>query len=442
MSLPELLFCARNYKGGENGEIRVSTLRVLDALACPEQISLTKIAVGEWTTANADLANTFSDAVTHLKALGKSPEAPYTLQDIATLAARKTRPVPMQRAAYGDVLVLLHTHKAIDADLTAQARCVCDCSTESPLHAVLRLCKGAVLELARLPEQMQDMLALTECSKAFLLALPQQAFPSLLQAAKQQDIHACLFGVVTDTNTLELRHHKQPLLALDTAYLRSICFVRAYRVRADQVAAYRNAQQRAACAYAQAVTQGCDPAQIILQAQLRARRQQPVAQSAAELLCMMLGLYRFSAEAKVPVQIDATIDAADTDMTLKPCMPEHAIPKSTLQGQGRIYLLAPQAKEDGTPDPEQLRALTEALRGAMQEGKIKAVKLICNTTPKAMLEHESCNVTYNPHMAQTLVQPFPCAILAETDFDLPGKLIAVSTLPKQQNSMDNSDNIQ
>ena len=90
MSRAELLFCARHYKSRSSGEITIDALRFIDALACPAHISLAKIAIGELLTDHDDIAQTYADAVSKLKALGKDPEKPFTLQDIADLSVRYT----------------------------------------------------------------------------------------------------------------------------------------------------------------------------------------------------------------------------------------------------------------------------------------------------------------------------------------------------------------
>ena len=87
MSRTELLFCARHYKSVK-GEISVDALRFMDALACPACVTLDKIAIGELLTDHAHIAQTYADAVSKLKALGKTPEKPFTLQDVASLSSR------------------------------------------------------------------------------------------------------------------------------------------------------------------------------------------------------------------------------------------------------------------------------------------------------------------------------------------------------------------
>ena len=439
MSLPELLFCARHYTNSNN-EISVSALRFLDALACPPYPLLSKIAIGEFLSEQACIANAFTGAVTAIKAQGKDPKKPYTLQDFATLASHGAPSSAriVQRALYGDALVLLNTPECLPTNVTQYARCVCDCTKQSPMHAVLRLCDGAVLELARLPEQMQDPLALTECRDAWLLALPQDALPALLEQTQALGLHAVIMGVVTDHGTLEIRNSKHVLLSQDMAFLRSICFIRSYRVQADQVELYQSIQMQAAHAFAQAVAAGCAPAEVTLGAQLHQSAQSPVSQSAADLLCVLLGLYRFSDATQVPVQIEAKFDALRTQQTITAAMPDNA----TLQEQSRIYLLAPQSDADGMPDLRKLRALTEYLHEARAQGKLKSIRAVCNATPEQVLATENCGIIYNPHVAQTIAQKFSCAFLAETDFELAGELVAVSTLPKPQNSEEIYDNIQ
>lgn len=440
MSLPELLFCARQYQHPDKGTITLPTLRFLDALACPEHPTLAKIAVGGLKSEHAGIASAFSDAIADLKALGKDPEKPYTLNDFSLLSARGSRPTahPLQRACNGDVLVLLDASEQGARDLIAHARCVCDCATESPVHALLRLCTGAVLELSRLPEQLQDPLALTRCSTALLLALPKQALPALPDAAAAQSLQATPLGVVTNQGTLEIRNDAQVLLSLDASYLRSICFIRAYELQANRADLYAAAQLQAAQAYANAFAAGGDPDRVTLSAQLQANGQAPVSKTAADLLCMLLGLYRFSDAAKVAVQIKASFDGTDTQLTVTtdtPC--EHA-----LKGHGKLYLLAPQPNMDGTLNAQKLRALIDYLHSARAQGKIKALLPVCDTTPAAVLDEQACGVICNPHAAQTLVQHFQCAFLAESDFEPEGELIAVSTLPKCEKCLDKIDNIQ
>lgn len=439
MSLPELLFCARHYP--MNGEIAVSTLQFLDALACPAYTPLAKIAVGELITAHAEPAEAFACAIADLKQRRKDPEKPYTLQDFATLALRDTKPTApcAQCAAYGDALVLLHSFEEIDADLTLRVHGICDCTTESPMHAALRLCNGAVWELGRLPAHMQDALLLTKPCDAQLLVLPQDALPALLQAAATRGAQAHIIGVVTHNGTMEIRRDKQIVFSLPTAYLRKLCFIRAYTLQDMEQDLYRSVQRKAASAYVQAVEAGCDPAAVTLHARLPMRAQDVTSGSVTALLCMILGLYRFSDTMQVPVEIRTDLTAQDVRIQAG-TQAGTALPRA-LQGKSRIYLLAPRTLETGMPAWQELRAVTAYLHKAVQEGKIKAIKRLCDTTPARVLEKDHCGVILNPHAAHALEQNYQYAFLVESDFDLCGELIAVSTLPKQAKSAEDSDNI-
>ena len=451
MSLPELLFCARHYQNAPNGEIALSTLRFLDALACPAYPELAKLAVHEYVTEHACLAEAFASAVDSLKAHGKDPKTPYTLQDFATLTSNSSRVTgsAAHRAAYGDALVLLDAPKGTEnacpvlpTELEALVRCACDCSTVSPARAILQLCQGAVLELSRMPAHKQDALSLTEYRAAWLLTLPQDALSALLQKAGELDLHATLLGVVSERGVLEIRCNRQVLLSLDTGYLRSLCFIRAYNLQADREDVFAMAQLRATRAFAQAVADGCDPAQVTVQAHLQADAQRPTSLLAADMLCMLLGLYRFSDAAGVAVLTDARFGCSETQLHLKASAPVGKPVHNALQGQGKLYLLAPHTQADGLPDLKELRMLCDNLHQALLAGKIHSLLLLCDTTPAQLLAKQDCDVIQNPHAAQALARSYPCAFLAETDFAPDGELIAITTLPNQQKCMDNLDNIQ
>ncbi len=426
MSLPELLFCARQYQGPANGEITEEALRFLDALACPAHTTLAKIAISELSTEQAEVSDAFSCAIADVKALGKDPEKPYTLADFAALALRGTRPTAplVQRAAYGDALVLLRAPANTDASLAQHARCVCDCATESPVHAALRICNGAIWELARLPAHVQGALALTECCEAQLLALPQEGLDARLEQAKVQGADACVIGVVTNHGTMEIRQDKQIMLSFPAAYLRKLCFIRAYKLQDLQPSLYTSALHKATEAYVQAVAEGCDPACPALCAQLSVCAQPLTEQSVAELLSMILGIYRFSGAVQVPVEICADLEAQDTGVTIRATTQSKSALPRTLQGQSRTYLLAPH-------NLQELRAMSAYLHKAMQEGKIKSARAICNQTPKEALADDACDVIFNPHAAHAIAQNYQYALLVESNLELCGDLIGVSTQPKQ-----------
>lgn len=296
MSRAELLFCARHYKSRGKGEISVDALRFIDALACPAYVTLDKIAIGELLTDHACVADTFADAVSKLKALGKHPDKPFTLQDIADLSVRYTaavnqkditepigidgtaaqyaakgfdvqfpiesdvarfdvlQPLPTSlqaQAAYADALVLLcpapdaqsaefdHAVTALlRGELGGKIHCVCDTARESIAHAVLRIGSGAVINLARLPEPLDSALALTECRDGLMLALPQDLAPALVQAAQEIGLGAYEMGIVDHAGYLIVRRDKDTLLTLDVPYLKSICFIRSYTLRLNDKTAH------------------------------------------------------------------------------------------------------------------------------------------------------------------------------------------------------------
>ncbi len=290
MSRAELLYCARHYQSRGNGEISVDELRFIDALACPDKITLDKIAIGELLTDHGYIADTFADAISKLKALGKQPEKPFTMQDIADLSVRYlaavnqkdiTEPVGFggtaaqyaaqglglqsqietdttrmdvlqslglslqQQAAYADTLVLLCPadgvspaafDEAISAllcgELGKAIHCICDTAQESVAHAVLRVTAGAVLNLASMPEQYNTPEALAAPCTGLLLALPQDATPALsLNVAQSPAIYAYEIGTVDNAGFLILKHEKDTLFIRDVPYLKSICFIRSYTLR-------------------------------------------------------------------------------------------------------------------------------------------------------------------------------------------------------------------
>ncbi len=545
MSRAELLFCARHYKSRGKGDISIETLRFIDALARPEHTTLDKIAIGEMQTDHAYIADTFADAVSGLKALGKAPEKPFTLEDFAALPARLTAAarskditepigfgktaahyasmgfgvqIPLEsavsrfdvlqplglclktRADHADALILLCPAPDMQTDAFENTvigllqgehgkhvHCIADLSHESMAHAMLRMTGGALLNLTNLPEQLQDLLALTQYHTGLLLAMPTDASGAMLEQARALGLDAYEPGTIDHAGYLIISHGNDTLLALDVPYLKSICFIRSYSLRADDATlgslpdtlmlhaptealdqsvnegdeilrtlpplrtrnatyaaetSYRAAMLCAAKAYCCAVAAGSDPERIWLDVRLWQDSQLAVSQSASELLCALLGLYRFSTTLGVPVHSDtefapqakaiAALASAPSDMVIPP----------TLQGHGNVYLLMPQSGEDGMPVWSEMRALISYLRREMFEGKIKSARVICGNTPADELmqaANGACGVILNPHSMQILDTPCTCAFLVESD-DLPqGTLIAVSTLPEPAQSMAISD---
>ena len=541
----ELLFCARHYKSRGTGDISIGTLRFIDALACPALLSSEKIAIGDLLTDHAYLADTFADAVSKLKALGKHPDKPFTLRDIADLSARYSaavntkditepigfggtvaqyasdgmradlpisctygrfdvlKPLPIllrTQADYADALVLLcpapdAQDDAFDSAVTAllcgehggKIHCICDVSHQSPAHAVLHVGSGAVLDLAALPEQLQNPLALTECRTGLLLSLAQDALPALAKAAGDLGLCPYRLGVVDHAGYLIIRCGKDTLLSLDVSYLKSICFIRSYTLRLDvqskaaapcaltlhapEDACDETDEQNGAVlrtlpplrtrnasftpdtsfhaallcalqAYCTATATGSDPRRIWLDAQLWQRAER-ISQSAAASLCGLLGLYRFSMELGVPVHADAQINSDKTGTLLLASAPADMIIPAQLQGHGNIYLLAPQVDQDGLPVWSEMRALLSYVRRAMLDGKIKSARVLCNTTPADELTRatgKGCQIILNPYGMQVLDTPCIIAFMLETDSELEGELIAVSAPTKAAQSIAISDN--
>ena len=547
MSRAELLFCARHYKGRANGEISIDALRFIDALACPARLRPSKIAIGELLTDHDDIAETYADAISKLKALGKDPQKPFTLQDIADLSVRYTtaakqkdvtepigfggtavqyaaqgfgvqiplecalghfdllQPLPIlpaDHAAYADAILLLFPTEDMDEQAFGDAvtallcteagdkiHAVCDLASESAAHAVLHLCSGAVLNLADLPDQMQSPLALTSPCTGLLLTLAQDAAPAVLQAAQGLGLCAYDAGTVDHAGYLIIRHGKDTLLTQDISYLRSICFIRSYTLRLEDAGEYsapavlqlrapsyatdescnaydtvlrtlpplrtRNAaylpstsfRASALCAlkaYCTAVAAGNFPGQIWLNAQILQAKKGGTSRAAADMLSAMLGLYRASMELSVPVKTTAEFTPDQSCVAVMASAPSDTVIPERLQGRGKIYLLSPRFSADGLPVWSELRALIAYLRRAILDGKVKSARVICGSTPADELSEaasKTCGVILNPHGMQILDTPCVCAFLIETDEQLAGELIAVSTLPEYAQNAANSDNI-
>lgn len=543
MSVPELVFCAKHYNSRPTGEISIEALRFIDALACPAHTEPCKVAVGEMLTDREDYAQSFADALAKLKELGKEPEKPFTLQDFADLPARYlaalrdnacAEPVGIggsdasyaarglatltrvespvghfdllqelisgldTHAAYADTLLLLSPSEEMNAqafdaavipllrgsEAHAQIHCICDCSTQSIAHAVLRISNGAVINLARLPAPLQSTLALTECHAGLLLALPQEAAWKLQEEAAVYNLSACCFGVADHAGYLIIRHQKDTLLSLDQPYLKSICFIRSYTLRLDdttqtddrihpidlplrapaealaeqepaeqlllrtlpplrtrnavyaKATSYHTSIRCAVKAYCTAVAAGSDPRCISLTVRLEQSGPRSAASSA--MLSALLGLHRFAMELGVPLHTDAALDCANVGTTVLASAPSDMIIPSTLQGGGRIYLLQPTCDADGLPDFGQLRALISYLRRAITDGKIKSARAFAGITASdalAAMANGRVSVIPNPHTALSASNICPCAFLVEAEDVIEGDLIALSTPENLANSL-------
>ena len=544
MSRTELLYCARHYNNRGKGEISVDELRFIDALACPACVTLDKIAIGELLTDHAHIAETYADAVSKLKALGKTPDKPYTLQDVASLSSRyvfavkqkditepvgifgtptlyfskgldlqfpiasekgcfdvlRSLPLRLQaRADYADTLVLLcpQTNMAsgefdsavaalLQDDACKNVHCICNTESESIAHAMLRISSGAVLNIARLP-MMQNLHDLSTPCKGVLVSLAQYTAPALIQAAQARGLHACEFGLIDHAGYLLVKNGKDTLLSLDIPYLKSICFIRSYTLRAEdktvdvlprtlslsapedatdescnaqdavlrtlpplrvrtaaaaQETSFRAAMFCALKAYCTAVAAGCEPERIWLDVAIAQDSQAGISHAASDLLCALLGLYRFSMESGVPVHTNTAFAAEQSLITALASAPADMVIPERLQGQGRIYLLSPRYREDGMPCMQELRNLIAYLRRAMLGGKIKSARVICGSTPADQLTAAAtdCSVILNPHGMQVLDTPCPCGFIVEADGELDGDLIAVSAQPENAQNHVISDN--
>ena len=544
MSRTELLFCARHYKSVK-GEISVDALRFMDTLACPACVTLDKIAIGELLTDHAHIAQTYADAVSKLKALGKTPEKPFTLQDVASLSSRYvfavkqkdiTEPVglfgtPTQyfsqgldlqipiksekcrfdvlgslplrlqpHADYADALVLLYPQEDMSADDFAGAvsallqddacknlHCICNTESESIAHAVLRISSGAVINASRLP-MMQHLHDLSTPCKGMLVSLAQYLTPALTQAAAARGLHAYEFGLVDHAGYLLIKSGKDTLLTQDVAYLKSICFIRSYTLRAEDETvdvlprtlalsapedatdegydaqdavlrtlpplrvrtaatahetSFRAAMFCALKSYCTAIAAGCEPGRIWLDVAIGQDNRVGISHAASDLLCALLGLYRFSMESGVPVHTNTAFTAQSSFIAALASAPADMVIPEKLQGDGRIYLLSPRYFEDGMPCMQELRNLIAYLRRATLGGKIKSARVICGSTPAEQLTAAAtdCGVILNPHGMQVLDTPCPCGFIVEADGELEGELIALSTQPENAQNHATSDNI-
>ena len=530
MSSAELLYCAHHYQNRGNGDISEDELRFIDALARPEKITLDKIAIGEMLTDHAYIADTFADAISKLKALGKQPEQPFTMQDIADLSVRYTAAVHQQnitkpvgfggtaaqyaaqglgvqsipendhpridvlqplglqlsqQATYADALVLLCPAEDVSSEAFDQAifallseecgkgiHCICDVAQESVAHAVLRVTAGAVLNLESLPEQMDTPQALAVPHKGILIALPQNAAPALsLWVAQSSALYAYEIGIVDHAGFFILKRGKDTLFIENVPYLKSVCFIRSYTLRLDDLTeealpvalplrmpddadkqtycaalscqtTFRAAVLGAMRAYCTAVAAGCDPKQIWLHANVLQQKHNTVSKAASPMLCALLGLYRFSMELGVPVQTDAAFVTDQSSILTLASAPDHADNSPMQQNGGRrIYLLTPAFGEDGMPVYSELRALIAYLHRAMLDGTIKRARFICGSTPAEILAQEHGDATLNPYNMHIIHAPCLGGFLAEADAELAGELIAVSKGSKSAQNDVISDNI-
>lgn len=536
MGRAELAFCAKHYQGRHGNNPGADELRFIDALACPSYTAPAKVAVSEMLTNEPYVAETFHDVIDKLKALGKPSERPITLEDIASLPHRyltalaniktpeligthddtrtylatgcisgmrlsceqgcfdllKKLPLSLNSEAdYADALVLLLPAPDTDASafeeavtglvcdpvLRAQIHCARDTSRTSIAHTVLSLCAGAVLNVRRLPEEMQCLDALTKEFSGLILALPQDAVNALREKAEQSGMSLCYFGVVDHAGYLIIKDAKDAMIETSVSYLKSICFIRSYSLRiesedcshagactaparitlGDDVqddacvictqpplrtrnAAYTSIAQNpyhralhcAADAFCTAIAAGATPAQVYLHTRMNATLQACDRTSMSHVLAALLGLYRFSLEMVVPVHTDLHPAKAEPDLLVLANAPAEAVIPATLQGRGKVYLLHPLYDSYGLPVWEDFRKMIAYLHCAMRDGKIKSARAVGAQIPAEVLEamaNGACGFVTNPDFAQEMTSHFPCAMIVEADCELQGDLIAVSTLP-------------
>lgn len=458
MSQAELTYCARNYKSKDGKDISAPVLRMLDALACPEQVTPDKIAVREMLTDSGEIADTYRDVIQKLRAIGHPSDKPITLEDIAKLPVRylqalagiKEQPQTVAQAEYADALALLCPLDADDSfDTTVTSllsdeqfsrfvHCKADLTYAGILQNVLSLCNGAVINVARLPEALQSVESLALPASGVMIALPQSLLPTLQQKAEEMGISCCYFGVVDHAGALALKNGTETLAALDFNYLKSVCFIRSYALKLRAEEPFTNALMSAAEAYCKAVAAGQNPAEIRLHADLHAAKQKPLSQSYGDALAALLGLYRFAMELSVCIETRVTFDAESVDLTVAADMPADIAP-AALQEQSRVYLLRPQYDEQGLPVMEDLGKLTAYLHSHAKAGKLRAVFAIDEKTPAELLEQLTENggcVIRNADFDQMLDRAYQASFLVLTRERLQGDLIALFAPSVKQEAAD------
>lgn len=458
MSRAELAFCAKHYPGKSGKDINTQTLCMLDALACPDHVKTSKIAIKEMLTDCPAIAEAYRDAIDKLHALSYTFEKPITLQDMANLPARylqalggkQTIKPAAAQAEYADALVLLCPGEQSELPFEEQVRelkeeeqiapfvhASTSVATTSILHTVLGISRGAVINIVRLPEQMQQAEKLALPVQGMMLALSQSALPSLQQKASEAGVGCCYFGVADHEGALVVKNGTETLFTLDFNYLKALCFIRAYSLRlhreetahADvQTAPFSYAMLCAADAFSSAVAAGHDPSQLSLQAHLRATAHKPLSHSYGDALSALLGLYRFSMETMIPVQTEVTFDADQTELSVQASTPEAdtAVPDK-LQGRGYVYLLRPTCDACGLPDPSDRKNMLVYLHSQIKQGNVLSARALCGKTSRKALDEMAgeCKVILNKEYAQTLDGVSPGAVLVESKSRLQGDLIAV-----------------
>ncbi len=447
MSVAELTYCARNYKSKDGKAVSLPVLRMLDALACPERTETGKIAVREMLTDSQEIAEAYRDAISKLRAIGHPSNKPITLEDVAKLPVRylqalagiKEQTPTTVQAEYADALVLLCTAKADDAfdgniasllsdeQISRFVHCKANLTHASILQNVLTLCRGAVINVARLPETLQHVELLALPANGIMLALPQSILPTLQQHAEELGILCCYFGVVDHAGALTLKYGTESLAALDINYLKSLCFIRSYVLQLREDEPFTNALMSAAEAYCKAIAAGLAPAEICLRANLHAAKQKPLSCSYGDALAVLLGLHRFAMELSVRIETCVTFDAEDIGLTVSADMPADIAP-TELQGQSRVYLLCPQYDEQGLPVLEDLRKLTAYLHSHAMAGKLEAIWATEEKTPSELLEQLTQNggcAVKNADLAQKLDQSYQASFMVLTKEPLQGDLIAL-----------------
>lgn len=553
MKQAELTWCARNYK---ESDIKTDALRFIDALACPARTELSKVAIGELLTNEPYVAQTFADAIAKLKAMGKAPEKPITLQDLADLPARYLEsiigkditepigtdgdaasfaaagmradislqsefgrfdtllPLPcrlQQHADYADALVLLSPTPDIhdqsleqalltiltDAELCDHIHAIGDRSRESIAHAILRVSGGAVLNLARLPESLQSLQATTLCGQGLLIAIPRNHTEALLQKASEAGLVASHFGVVDHAGKLILKNGQDDLLSLDVTYLKSVCFIRSYvlRARSEQYSyadddtfapyakavylqaseqelqeleptcdtllrtlpplrtrnavhtelvqnPYHHAALAAADAYVAAAASGSNPQRIWLQARLRTNASASPTARAEQAFCSLLGLYRASVELGVPVKTEADAASGTADLLVLASAPSDMVIPAVLQESGSVYLLRPLCDAYGLPDWRDLARMIAYLRHEMLACRVLSARALCGMTPMQALQQMTSadsEIEYLPGLESTCNLRCPGAILVVAAGEMQGDLIARATITPVTDRQDAQD---
>jgi len=271
-----LAYCARHYQAVERRAPFEDELVALSALSAELERLSDADCIYDFSTADAEIAATYADAIEKRKLIHPRASYPPTLAELATLPTRELCRVgvklphqevhaqpapdtlledgtaalttasgrvhlrPDTPASHDDVLLLLVPTASGGGELLSPV----------PIKRSLRLDRvgilctllghfdGIAIDLGAFASEHSPasvtVLTGDAYRGAYLLCVAKADVPALLHFMKQQKIHGFPFARLTDTHTVSFRHPQRGIFSLQASFLRSLYRRKRNTLRIDE----------------------------------------------------------------------------------------------------------------------------------------------------------------------------------------------------------------